>query len=106
MRICTITCHDVYNHGASMQAYALMKYLSKCGHDVKIIDYKPEYLSNHYNMWSINNPKWERNIVTKSIYLTLKFPERLISRKRKKSFDDFKNKYLNITDKRYTYMRK
>ena len=64
MKICTITCHDVYNNGASMQAYALMKYLKNIGHDVEIIDYKPNYLSNHYNMKSINNPKWKKNILS------------------------------------------
>lgn len=102
MKICTITCHDVYNHGASMQAYALMTYLKSLGHDVEIIDYKPDYLSNHYNLKSINNPKWEKNILTKFIYLTLKMPGRLISLKRKKVFDEFKEKNLIITKKRYT----
>ena len=62
MKICTITCHDVYNHGASLQAYALMSYLNSRGHQVEIIDYKPEYLSGHYKMFSIDNPKWEKNI--------------------------------------------
>ena len=42
MKIKTITCHDVYNYGASLQAYALMKYLESKGHDVQIIDYKPD----------------------------------------------------------------
>ncbi len=47
LKICTITCHDVYNVGASLQAYALQTYLKLLGHDVKIIDYKPDYLSKH-----------------------------------------------------------
>ena len=47
MRIRIITCHDVYNAGASLQAYALMQYLKDRGHEVKIIDYKPDYLSRH-----------------------------------------------------------
>mgnify|MGYP000823702255 CR=1 FL=1 len=45
MKIKTITCHDVYNVGASLQAYALVTYLRKLGHDAQIIDYKPDYLS-------------------------------------------------------------
>lgn len=102
MKICTITCHDVYNHGASMQAYALMTYLKNIGHDVEIIDYKPDYLSGHYNMKAIYNPKWKKNILTKGIYLTLKAPERLISLKRKKVFDEFRENNLIITKKRYT----
>lgn len=101
MKICTITCHDVYNHGASMQAYALMTYLKNIGHDVEIIDYKPDYLSNHYNMKSIDNPKWDKNILTKVIYLTLKTPGRLMSLKRKKAFDVFRESNLIITEKKY-----
>lgn len=102
MKICTITCHDVYNHGASMQAYALMKYLKNIGNEVEIIDYKPDYLSNHYNMLSIDNPAWEKNIITKAIYLALKTPMRINGLKRKKEFDKFREEYLTITSKRYT----
>lgn len=45
MKIKTITCHNVYNFGASLQAYALMTYLTSQGHQVEIIDYMPDY--NH-----------------------------------------------------------
>lgn len=43
MKIKTITCHNVYNFGASLQAYALMTYLTSQGHQVEIIDYMPDY---------------------------------------------------------------
>lgn len=102
MKINTITCHDVYNSGASLQAYALMKYLQELGHDVKIIDYKPEYLSRHYKLWIVANPKYEKNIILKIAYLLLKLPGRLWVLRTKKVFDDFRNKYLNITDTRYS----
>ena len=49
MKIATITCHDVYNYGASLQAYALQQYLLEQGHDAEIIDYKPYYLTGRYN---------------------------------------------------------
>lgn len=101
MKICTITCHDVYNHGASLQAYGLMKYLIDCGHEVEIIDYKPDYLSNHYNLFSINNHRWERNFFTKTLYLLLKVPGRILGLKRKNAFDKFTSKHLKITKKRY-----
>lgn len=101
MKINTITCHDVYNSGASLQAYALMKYLQECGHDVKIIDYKPEYLSRHYKLWIVANPKYEKNMILKIIYLLLKLPGRLWALKTKKVFDNFRNQYLNITETRY-----
>lgn len=101
MKVKTITCYDVYNHGASLQAYALMTYVHQLGHDVEIIDYKPNYLSNHYKLSSIHNPKWNKNFIIRGIYLTLKFPERIISLKRKREFDLFTKSYLKITNKRY-----
>lgn len=102
MQIKTITCHDVYNVGASLQAYALYKYLSDCGHDVEIIDYKPNYLSRHYSLTSIDNPKYNIPLI-RIVYLLAKLPFRIRSRmsERKKNFDSFKKDYLKITNRRY-----
>lgn len=101
MKIKTITCHDVYNAGASLQAYALQTYLKNLGHDVEIIDYKPPYLSNHYSFSSIN-PAYDKPII-KQLYLLAKFPGRLHAyfSKRKSNFDAFKRDYLCITEKQY-----
>lgn len=101
MKIKTITCHDVYNSGASLQAYALMKYLEEEGNEVEIIDYKPDYLSNHYKLGVVTNPKYERNLILKIAYLTLKFPGRVLALKNKKKYDEFRSNYLKITKKRY-----
>ena len=101
MKIKTITCHDVYNSGASLQAYALMNYLQQKGNDVEIIDYKPEYLSKHYKLGVITNPKYEKNLILKITYLILKFPERILALRNKKKYDLFKDNYLKITERRY-----
>ena len=53
-------------------------------------------------IFSINNPKWEKNIITKIIYLSLKVPYRIPGLKRKREFDKFTKKYLNITPNRYS----
>lgn len=100
MKIKTITCHDVYNHGASLQAYALQTYLSSQGHDVEIIDYKPDYLSNHYKLWSVSNPVFDKPVV-KQLYLLAKLPGRLNALRRKRKFDEFTQKYLRLTPHRY-----
>ena len=100
MQIRTITCHDVYNHGASLQAYALQTYLESIGHTVEIIDYKPDYLSRHYQLWSVDNPIYDKPIV-KQLYLMAKLPGRLLALKRKRLFDEFTKKYLKLTSKRY-----
>jgi len=101
MKIKTITCHEVYNHGASLQTYALQTYLETLGHDVKIIDYKPPYLSRHYNLWIVGNPFYYKYIILRIIYILLKLPNRLISLKRKRVFDKFTKKYLKITSQEY-----
>lgn len=98
MQIRTITCHDVYNHGASLQAYALQTYLESLGHEVRIIDYKPDYLNNHYKLWSVSNPVYDKPFV-KQAYLLAKLPGRLITLKRKKAFDQFTRQYLKLTER-------
>ena len=57
MKIKTITCHNVYNFGASLQAYALMTYLTSQGHQVEIIDYMPDYIRKNLSLWAIGS-KW------------------------------------------------
>ncbi len=101
MKIYTITCHDVYNYGASLQAYALMKYLQLLGHDVEIIDYKPSYLSRHYALFGVGNPKYRKNFVLRLAYNVLKFPGRLLALRKKKIFDKYQESHLVRTSKRY-----
>lgn len=101
MQIKTITCHDVYNHGASLQAYVLQTYLESMGHSVEIIDYKPDYLSGHYRLWTVDNPVFDIPFI-KQLYLLAKLPGRLISLKRKRLFDEFTNKNLKLTNHRYS----
>ncbi len=100
MRINTITCHDVYNAGASLQAYALQTYLAELGHDVKIIDYKPDYLCGHYRLWGGVSPKFDKPFL-RTAYSVAKLPSRIIRRlgKRKKEYDKFTHQYLNLTCK-------
>lgn len=102
MKIKTITCHDVYNVGASLQAYALAAYLKDLGHEVEIINYKPDYLSNHYRLFGLNNPAYDKPFL-RVAYQIAKFPGRLRARlsKRKKEYDRFTREQLPITEKRY-----
>lgn len=99
MKIKTITCHDVYNSGASLQAFALQRYLESQGHEVQIIDYKPDYLSNHFNLWAIN-PKYNKPVLREA-YWMVKLPYRIKARARKKPFDQFTQHYLHLT-RRYS----
>ncbi len=97
MVIKIITCHDVYNVGASLQAYALMTYLEELGNDVRIIDYKPNYLSHHYQLFYADNPAYRKNVFTKIIYIIAKLPVKIRQQKRRYVFDAFTGKYLRVT---------
>ena len=102
MRIKTITCHNVYNFGASLQAYTLAAYLQREGHEVEIIDYQPLYL-RHYRLAGVPNPRFDRP-VWRQAYQIAKFPGRFFNRitsRRKKAFDHFTAEYLPITSDLY-----
>lgn len=102
MNIKTITCHDVYNYGASLQAYALQEYLISQGHNVEVIDYKPDYMRVHYDFWYVpkNSHYYKKAMSSKLIHFLLCCyfaPKRFATYGRKKSFDSFKDKYLKCT---------
>ena len=111
MKIKTLTCHDVYNCGASLQAYALQRYLSKLGHDVEIINYKPSYLSFKYRWhWYVNehSPYYKRcrgSVLYRAFYVTQRYLRSFTTWKRKRSFELFTYKYLKLTKEYDTYIQ-
>lgn len=92
MDILTITCHNVYNHGALLQAWALVSFLRKKGAKAAIIDYQPDYLRGHYDL-SVRNSRYDYPVI-KQLYLLAKYPGWRKSLKRKYAFDAFSDKYL------------
>lgn len=101
MEIKTITCHEVYNYGASLQEYALLYYLNSLGHHAEAIHYKPPYLSKHYKLNEVSNPKYNKPLL-KQLYLLAKLPGRLKDLQRKKAFDEFHAKYIPTGKEKYT----
>ena len=105
MKIKTITCHNVYNYGASLQAYALQHYLQSKGHDVEIIDYYPLYF-HHYEWFYPNKSgrlfKYAKRwpflapliALIQHRWMWKQFPM-------KRAFDDFTKNYLRLTKIRY-----
>lgn len=102
MKIKTITCHDVYNPGASLQAYALLQYLKRTGNDVEIIDYLPSYLTEEYKFFSVTNRRFKRNLFLRVTYICLKLPSKIHFLKRKMYYEKFKREYLDVTPISYT----
>lgn len=88
MKIYTITCHNAYNYGAVLQALALQEYLEELHHDVKVIDYYPSYLRRI-------SERYRNNYMLILARKVLYFPD---YNKSKKVFEQFKRKYLKVTD--------
>lgn len=101
MKIKTITCHQVYNYGASLQELALVEFLKMNGHDAESIAYKPSYLADVHKLFSCLSPKWSKNLLTRSVYISLKLPQRLKLLKRIKNFNAFEKRYISVTKKSY-----
>ena len=99
MKILTITCHDVYNFGASLQAYALMTYLKSLGNEVYVIDYLPKYIRDFNSFWFISK-KYKKNPFIAFAYYSFVLPTRLAQRQMRKNFRNFIEDKLNLT-KRY-----
>ena len=102
MKIKTLTTYDVYNYGASLQAYALQTYLTNLGNDVEIINYQPEYLTRKYNYkWVNPESRMSHNVVTRSAYRIMKYLQRQTTLGRKRKFDEFNHKILKETKHKY-----
>lgn len=102
MRVLLLTCHNVYNCGASLQVYALQTYLELIGCEVEIVNYIPKYLDK-YRLLKLSNPKFDK-VLLKQAYMMAKFPSRLKSRfsKTKKLFDKFTAENLKVTEKKFS----
>lgn len=103
MKINTLTTYDVYNYGASLQAYALQQYLTNLGHEVEIINYQPDYLTRKYNYkWVNPESKLSRYTLTRAAYRVMKYLQRQTTLGRKQTFDIFNHRTLKETSLRYT----
>lgn len=90
MKTLTITLHDTDNCGSSLQAFALQHFLITHGIDNEIIDYVPSYTQNNGSPIKT----FIRNIIFRKSYL-----------QRRKKFQNFINKNLKLTKKKYkTYL--
>lgn len=95
MRIGILTFHCAHNYGAVLQCYALQAYLKSLGHDVVVIDYRPEYLKAPYAVLpKLRNKKLAVKIKTLIVY-SLTFYVRL---RRYYKFSKFINRELQLSE--------
>lgn len=98
MKIGILTFHCAHNYGAVLQCYALQETLKRMGHDVEVIDYRPQYLLTPYNIFN------KRRILSKNQKFMIKSCIReillLAARiKRYNAFDKFIKNRLNLSDR-------
>ena len=51
MKIGILTFHAAKNYGAVLQCRCLYEVLKSLGHEVSVIDYRPDYLTAPYRLW-------------------------------------------------------
>ena len=99
----TITCHNVYNYGATLQAYALQQYLLARKVNNVIINYMPCYLNWHYHLkwWVSPRSSYYRKVkynpLFRLVYVTIRYLVDLRTYSRKRNFDRFTSKQLKLT---------
>ena len=110
MKIKTITCHHVYNYGASLQAYALQHYLESLGHEVEIIDFNPWFHCDRYNpFWMPKNAIGRAAQIIKILPFMryIWYPYKAYKGGmfktwgRKAAFDKFEKEYYHLTPIKY-----
>lgn len=92
MKICTITCQNADNHGARLQCYALVKHLQQQGHEVEVIDYRPDYMRGPAALWY-----WPGSNLRAWIKLFLQYFLRKKNLKRHICFESFSKKWIPLT---------
>lgn len=95
-----ITCHDVYNYGAALQAYALQSHLEKLALDVKIIDYKAPYLSPLFDFKSVPE-RFKKNPILNFLFKCYLFKIYIPAIPKYFRYKKFNRKFLNLTNKSY-----
>lgn len=86
MNIGILTFHWATNYGAILQCYALQSFLASKGHNVKVINYKPR----RYDESVFNFLRYRK---------FLDFREYINTRKKEKALLEFRNSYLNQTER-------
>lgn len=92
MKIGIITFQNAVNYGAVLQTYALQETLKTLGASPEVIDYQCTKINNMYAPF----PKVKS---IKSLISNILWYKR--RKKKKVAFENFEQKYLNLTDKKY-----
>lgn len=89
-----VTFQNANNFGAVLQAYATQKALEKMGYQVYIINYDNPIIGNNYKVF----PPLSKNPLKSIRRIIISLGRIKPNIERIKSFDKFRNEYLNLTE--------
>lgn len=99
MKIGILTFHRALNYGAVLQCYALYSVLKGMGHEVEVIDYRPDYIEKYRDLCSVYFMTKAKGVLA-SIKVAVGILVYLNPKKRAtKNFNDFITQYLKISAK-------
>ncbi|RVU96716.1 polysaccharide pyruvyl transferase family protein [Coriobacteriales bacterium OH1046] len=106
MKVAIITLHTVSNYGSCLQAYATQMIFDGLGFEAEIVDYYrkdnlPEYaVEKAFNGRRLRKYRdvWKKAPQLKK---ALSMPMGIIVKRQRKPFDDFRKKYLNLSEHMY-----
>jgi len=97
MKTGILTFHQADNYGAVLQAYALQSAIEQIGNPVEIIDYKQSAIEKTYRIIKFNKSS-KINFLKSSAANFWNYNSRV---KKKKLFNNFRNDFLNISEKKF-----
>lgn len=98
-----ITCHDVYNFGATLQAFALSRYITEHYRKCHIINYVPDYLYHLIDFMAVDAPKWQTSLWRRWLYRFRVLPYNFSLIPKYCAFKKFLRNYLCLTKKYTSY---
>lgn len=93
MKIGILTFHCAHNYGGALQAYALQMVLKKMGHDVYLIDFRPNAITEGYKI-RINKELGLKGYVSFLMHYTH-------NKRKYMLFKNFQKEYMNLTPQRF-----
>ena len=89
MKIGILTFHWATNYGAVLQCYALQTYLESLGHEVKVINYKPNQLATKISL-ILHSRSW------------LEIKSAIITTPKERALQKFREENLHLTHRLYS----
>lgn len=101
MKIGILTFHRAINYGAVLQCTALYMVLKNMGHDVEVIDYRPDSIEHDRKYFSLRDLK-NKNLKSKFLYIMSCLLQFFSKRRMKRTLDDYLHKSLKLSGTSYT----